>query len=111
MEVNLAPSAATRRAFNGSGVVVFTAFDVLAPEFKGWQGAPALWRDLLRCGNTTISPRSILASNPQNGSTLADALADTDCADTDIFLHCFRSDEHMRGSWLVEAILGKKGRG
>jgi hypothetical protein len=63
----------------GCGMVVFTAFDFTAPEFRGWKGAPALWRDLLRCGNETISPRDILAhhslSGPGENTQLADALA------------------------------------
>ncbi|HLV80771.1 MAG TPA: hypothetical protein VKT32_10835 [Chthonomonadaceae bacterium] len=63
----------------GSGVVVFTAFDYLAPEFRGWKGAPALWRDLLRCGNDAISPRDLAMTSASSAtgarSRLADALA------------------------------------
>jgi len=63
----------------GSGRVVFTAFDYLAPEFRGWKGAPALWRDLLRCGNDAISPRDVAITSTDNASgsrsRLADALA------------------------------------
>src|SRR5262249_16276200 len=39
---------------------------------------PALWRDLLRCGNDAISPRDLLVTNTtgsDNGMRLADALA------------------------------------
>ena len=64
----------------GSGIVLFTAFDFLAPEFRGWSKAPSLWNDLLRAGNTAISPRTVLkaaSSTQRNGSSLglADALA------------------------------------
>lgn len=64
----------------GSGVVIFTAFDFLAPEFRGWSQAPSLWRDLLRSGNTAVSPRNVLtlaSSNRMNGNALGleDALA------------------------------------
>jgi hypothetical protein len=76
----------------GAGVIVFTAFDYLAPEFRGWAGAPAFWRDLLRCGNNAVSPRSALASLANddrrfyyggNASTpLADALAGQQAGNT-----------------------------
>jgi hypothetical protein len=62
----------------GCGVVVFTAFDYLDPNIKGWDRAPALWRDLLRCGNGSLSARDVLAANTEgNRSTmfLGDALA------------------------------------
>jgi hypothetical protein len=62
----------------GSGVVVFTAFDLLDPNIKGWDGAPALWRDLLRCGNETVSGRDVLAAAAENNQStlrIGDALA------------------------------------
>ncbi|HLK56829.1 MAG TPA: hypothetical protein VKU00_09705 [Chthonomonadaceae bacterium] len=63
----------------GSGIVVFTTFDYLDPVLRGWKAAPSLWRDMLRCGNESASPRAILAANPgsNQGGTLAleDALA------------------------------------
>lgn len=63
----------------GAGVVVFTAFDYLAPELRGWKGASALWRDLLRSGNLSVSPRDLLESHGHftqgDNLILADALA------------------------------------
>jgi hypothetical protein len=63
----------------GAGRVVFTSFDFVDPTFRGWKAAPALWRDLLRCGNEAISPRDLLAANTapyQNGGLrMVDALA------------------------------------
>lgn len=64
----------------GAGTVVFTAFDFLAPEFRGWKQSPSLWRDLLRCNNQSISPRASLAGQAHFGQqtgikTLSDALA------------------------------------
>ncbi len=38
---------------------------------------------------------------------LADALADAGCTDTAILDHCRASGEHIRGCWVVDAILGK----
>jgi hypothetical protein len=38
---------------------------------------------------------------------LADALEDAGCADTDILWHCRHGQGHVRGCWLVDALLGK----
>lgn len=72
-----------------AGVVVFTAFDYLAPEFRGWAGAPTLWADLLRCGNEALSARGLLASASgynygyfRSAPALADALAGQQAANT-----------------------------
>lgn len=68
----------------GNGIVVFTTFDYLAPEFRGWKAAPALWRDLLRANNTTVSPRNLMETRALTnaspygtggGNQLTDALA------------------------------------
>lgn len=63
----------------GSGTVVFTRFDYLAPEFRGWKGSPALWRDLLRAGNDSISPRDVACASSLGfqgeWARMADALA------------------------------------
>jgi hypothetical protein len=39
--------------------------------------------------------------------TLADALEDTGCDDSDILNHCGGPGAHFRGCWVVDAILGK----
>lgn len=39
---------------------------------------------------------------------LADALEDSGCTNTDILNHCRQQDEHVRGCWVVDLILGKK---
>lgn len=39
---------------------------------------------------------------------LADALEKAGCADADILGHCRRPDEHVRGCWVVDLLLGKK---
>ena len=64
----------------GNGVVVFTAFDYLSPEFRGWSKASSLWQDLLRTGNNAVSPIRVLrqaSANRAYGTSLglADALA------------------------------------
>ncbi len=63
----------------GNGTVVLTTFDYLDPNVRSWKAAPSLWRDLLRCNPTRISPRRTLAINAQDAQTgmqpLADAMA------------------------------------
>lgn len=63
----------------GAGRVVFTSFDYVDPTFRGWKGAPALWRDLLRSGNEEIQARDLLSENGEqfqgSGQRMADALA------------------------------------
>jgi hypothetical protein len=38
---------------------------------------------------------------------LADALQDAGCEALDILGHCRRPGEHVRGSWVVDMVLGK----
>jgi hypothetical protein len=38
---------------------------------------------------------------------LADALEEAGCADEDILCHCRAPDEHVRGCWVVDLVLGK----
>jgi hypothetical protein len=38
---------------------------------------------------------------------LADALEDAGCTDVDILKHCREPGEHVRGCWVVDALLGK----
>jgi hypothetical protein len=38
---------------------------------------------------------------------LADALEDTGCTDAAILTHCRSGDEHVRGCWVVDLLLGK----
>src|SRR5262249_16188201 len=39
---------------------------------------------------------------------LADALEEAGCTNADILNHCRQPGEHVRGCWVVDAILGKK---
>lgn len=57
----------------GNGVVLFTSFDILSPQFRQWKAASFLWRDLLLCQNRYISSQSLLSST--NLSQLSNALA------------------------------------
>lgn len=39
---------------------------------------------------------------------LADALEESGCNNADILAHCCQPGEHVRGCWVVDAIIGKK---
>ena len=39
---------------------------------------------------------------------LADALEDAGCDNADILAHCRGPNEHVRGCWVVDLILGKQ---
>lgn len=38
---------------------------------------------------------------------LADALEEAGCTDTDILSHCRSGDDHVRGCWVIDLVLGK----
>jgi hypothetical protein len=38
---------------------------------------------------------------------LADALEEAGCTNQDILDHCRQPDEHVRGCWVIDALLGK----
>jgi hypothetical protein len=44
----------------------------------------------------------------ENMSILADALEDAGCKNAEILTHCRQPEEHVRGCWVVDLILGKK---
>jgi hypothetical protein len=50
----------------GNGLVVFTAFDLLSPEFKAWPGQAGMWREImLRNGAVaSVTERVRLATEP-----------------------------------------------
>jgi hypothetical protein len=39
---------------------------------------------------------------------LADALEEAGCTDTELLSHCRGGDEHTRGCWAVDLLLGKQ---
>jgi hypothetical protein len=41
---------------------------------------------------------------------LADALEDAGCSNQDILSHCRGREEHVRGCWVVDLLLGKEDR-
>lgn len=73
----------------GNGTVVFTSFDLLAPEFRAWQGQRKFWQDIMERGSATLAvTRAMRAAmeparsqpwfggqSDNNSRTLTDALA------------------------------------
>jgi hypothetical protein len=43
----------------------------------------------------------------ENLPVLADALEEAGCANADILAHCHSDGPHVRGCWVVDALLGK----
>ncbi|MBM3979133.1 MAG: hypothetical protein FJ304_02390 [Planctomycetes bacterium] len=39
---------------------------------------------------------------------LADALQDAGCTNDDILMHCREPGEHVRGCWVIDAVLGRE---
>jgi len=39
---------------------------------------------------------------------LADALEEAGCTNVDVLLHCRQPEEHVRGCWVVDLVLGKE---
>jgi hypothetical protein len=46
--------------------------------------------------------------DPDRLAVLSDALEEAGCGDADILAHLRRPGQHVRGCWVVDAILGKK---
>jgi hypothetical protein len=46
--------------------------------------------------------------SPERMGVLADALEDAGCADPDILNHCRRPGVHVKGCWVVDALLGRE---
>lgn len=70
---------------------------------------PALDRSMLRWRDGTLAKLAQTIYEERRFSDLpilADALEDAGCTDADIFSHCRKPGEHMRGCWVVDLMLG-----
>ena len=65
---------------------------------------PPAWRspDVLRLASTIYEDR-VFGVMP----ILGDALEDAGCDNADMLIHCRSQAEHVRGCWVVDALLGK----
>lgn len=85
------PLVAVRRFGNGS--VLFTAFDLLAPEFRAWSGQKKFWETVMRVsvGETSLiqGMKAALSVSPYQGGgiqNLEDALAGVKSSEAPSFL-------------------------
>lgn len=79
--------------------------DVVGPlPFQSGCVDPHLATDTLIAAAETIYQERRFADMP----SLADALEEAGCIDTTILAHCRQQQEHVRGCWVVDLILGRK---
>jgi hypothetical protein len=69
----------------------------IEPAWLAWQGGT-----IRRMAEAIYEDRAF-----DHLPVLADALEDAGCASADILGHCRQGGEHVRGCWLVDALLGK----
>jgi hypothetical protein len=62
---NGAPVVSYRRL--GTGVVVFTAFDALAPEFRAWPGQARMWQEIMHLGAGELRLGQVVRAANQSG--------------------------------------------
>jgi hypothetical protein len=76
----------------------------LDPAIRTWNDAT-----VVRLAQAAHDERQMPAGTLDNGrlAILADALEEAGCTDADILNHLRRPGPHVRGCWVVDAILGK----
>jgi hypothetical protein len=78
--------------------------DIFGNPFQHGEIDPAwLTNDVVSQARTIYDDRSF-----DRLPRLADALNDAGCDRTDILTHCRNAGEHVRGCWVVDALLGKR---
>jgi len=70
-----------------------------------------LTQTVLALAQAAYDNRNLPAGTLDNArlAVLADALEDAGCTNQDILNHCRQPGEHVRGCWVLDAILGKDG--
>jgi hypothetical protein len=65
---------------------------------------------VVRLAQSAYEERQLPAGTLDNArlAVLADALEEAGCTNQDILYHCRSGGEHVRGCWVVDALLGKK---
>ncbi len=63
-----------------------------------------------RLAQASYEHRTLPAGTLDNArlAVLADTLEEAGCDNTDILDHCRSGGEHVRGSWVLDALLGKE---
>jgi hypothetical protein len=86
---------------------------VFGNPFRPVAISPAIlaWNDALvvRLAQAAYDERHLPEGTLNNGrlAVLADALEEAGCDNADILAHCRQPGDHVRGCWVVDAILGK----
>lgn len=76
----------------------------LAPSLLSWNDG--LVRKLAQAiYDKRLLPQGLL--DPSRLAILADALEEAGCDNEEILAHCRSRDDHVRGCWLIDLILGK----
>ena len=94
-----------------AGAVAAARADVcrLLREVFGYPIRPAGFEASWRTGTVVTLAESIDEARAFDRlPILADALQDAGCEDADILAHCRGSGLHVRGCWVVDAVLGRK---
>jgi hypothetical protein len=87
--------------------------DIFGNPFRPVAVNPAIlaWHDaaIIRLAQAAYEERHLPEGTLDNGrlAVLVDALEEAGCTDADILGHCRSGGEHVRGCWLVDALLGK----
>jgi hypothetical protein len=76
----------------------------ISPVVLAWNDAA-----IVRLAQAAYDERHLPEGTLDNGrlAVLADALEEAGCQDKDILAHCRSGGEHVRGCWVVDALLGK----
>jgi hypothetical protein len=78
----------------------------LDPTWLAWQGSI-----VVQLARAAYDNRDLPIGGTLDGArlaVLADALEEAGCTDSDILEHCRRRAEHVRGCWVLDALLGKE---
>jgi hypothetical protein len=87
--------------------------DIFGNPFRSPRFAASLlgWNDsiIMKLAQQVYDYRLLPSSqlDPVRLMVLADALEEAGCSDPDILNHCRQPEDHVRGCWVVDALLGK----
>lgn len=87
--------------------------DIIGNPFRPITLSPAVlvWNDaaVVRLAQATYEERHLPEGTLDNGrlAILADALEEAGCQNADILGHCRSGGDHVRGCWVIDALLGK----
>ena len=92
-------------------VGAYNTISILHDLFNPFCSAPATWFSILAWNDSTVVrvARAIYDERAfDRMPILADALEDAGCDNADLLAHCRGPNEHVRGCWVVDLLLGKQ---